>query len=604
VKALFSNIFRFFALLSKKERRKMIVVFLGMLLTGIFEVAGVGSVVPFLAVAGKPSIVTTNAMTKSIYDSLGFHSTADFIVALGLAVIAFLVVTNVVKATVYSLTIRFTKLRMAAMTARLFRHFVLQPYYFFLDKNSADIAKSIQEDLPQVLDNILDAFLDMVSKLVIVLGLVVLIMVTNPVIALIVTAVLGLAYLAMFGSVRKSLTRRGNQTHEFARKRFFIVAEAFSGIKDVKFASTEMEYLSRYEEFARKQYLNDAARDRLSAFPRYLLEIIAFGGVIAIVLFYVADGKELGDVLPVLGLFTFAGYRLLPYLQQVYADIVKIRYGAIRLDRTIEAFSSGEQNPQPPNADPVRPLALEREIRVKDLTFHYPRSKKVVLDRLNLTIPVRSTVGLVGFSGAGKSTFVDLLLGLLDLPAGSVLLDDQPLESGMLTSWKAKIGYVPQVIYLSDNTIAANIAFGVPADRIDKTRVEAAARLANLHEFIQSELPQGYETPTGERGVKLSGGQRQRIGIARALYRDPQVLILDEATSALDGVTEAAIMEAIHHLGHSMTILIIAHRLTTLKQCDQIFVLDAGKVVESGTYDFLMRSNAQFREMSGEGKDS
>jgi len=599
---LFRKIRQLLRLLSVRERRKLWFVFVGMLLTGVFEVAGVGAVVPFLAVAGKPSIITTNAWTKAAYDALGFHNPQEVIIALGVAVIAFLMLSNAVKAIIFAFTIRSTKMRMATMMNRLFRHFLLQPYYFFLERNTSELLKNLVEDLPQVLESILDSLLDLISKAMIVVGLMGLIMFTDPIMALSAIAVLGSAYLIVFSIIRTSLARRGRQSHEYAQKRYRLLTEAFGGVKEVKFSASEDGYLSQYSQLTRKQFLNDSSRDILSAFPRYFLEVVAFGGVIGVVLVYIAAGRDLADVLPLLGLYTFAGYRLMPYLQQIYGDIVKVRYTMVRLDRVMEAFASGEQEPRQPEPQLTKPLRFDREIRISDLTFRYPKSTKPVLDHLNLIVPARSTVGLVGFSGAGKSTLVDLLLGLLDLPPNSILIDGEPVTRENMASWKSQVGYVPQSIYLRDDSIAANIAFTMGTDQPDQERLEQAARLANLHDFIVHELPQGYGTVVGERGVKLSGGQRQRIGIARALYRNPEVLILDEATSALDGVTESAIMEAIHKLGHSITIIIIAHRLTTLKECDQIFVLEAGRVVDSGTHASLMNTSEQFREMAGQGK--
>ena len=591
----------FYKLFTPKERRKLAVVLLGMLVTGIFEVAGVGSVVPFLAVAGNPSMVTTNPMISPVYHWLGFTRPQDFVLFLGLAVIAFLFISNAVKATVFYFTVRFTKLRMADMTSRLFRHFLFQPYYFFLNRNSSEILKNVFEDLPQTLDGILDPLLDLFSKVIIVLGLIILVMFTDPFMALGVSLVFGIAYLILFGLIRKPLSHKGHYSNELGAERYRNVTEALGGVKEVKFVGTEAQYLKRYEVIAKAMCLNDASRDILSAFPKYFLEVLAFGGIIGIVLIYLAQGRNLTQILPVLGLYAFAGYRLMPYLQQIFADMAKIRFTATRLRVTVEVFSSGEAA-QEPREETGRAVVFKNCLELRSVRFRYPRSEKLVLDGLDLQIPVRSTVGLVGFSGAGKSTLVDLLLGLLDLPPDSVFIDGTPLGPDNIRAWKAKIGYVPQQIYLSDNTISRNIAFGIPEKDVDQSRVERAAKMAKLHDFITAELPLGYQTMTGERGVRLSGGQRQRIGIARALYRNPEVLILDEATSALDGVTEAAIMEAIHHLGHSMTIIIIAHRLTTLKECDEIFVLEAGQVTDKGTYQGLLERNAQFRDMAGRKK--
>ena len=314
-----------------------------------------------------------------------------------------------------------------------------------------------------------------------------------------------------------------------------------------------------------------------------------------IVLYYIQAGEGLAQILPTISLYAFAGYRLMPELQNLFGGVAAIRFNRAALDDLtddLSRFASGEHTPVG-----VRPLPFTEAIRLNEVTFRYEGSDRPALDAVSLTISRNQTIGLVGVSGSGKTTLVDLLLGLYEPEAGQLLIDDTPLTIETLGAWRRQVGYVPQYIFLCDDTIANNIAFGVPPAEVDRKRVERAAQIAHLHDFILT-LRADYDTVVGERGVRLSGGQRQRIGIARALYHDPEVLIMDEATSALDGATEGAVMEAIRELAGRKTIILIAHRLSTVEDCNCIFLLEEGSVVDHGTFDELRAQSDSFRSMA------
>jgi ABC-type multidrug transport system fused ATPase/permease subunit len=294
---------------------------------------------------------------------------------------------------------------------------------------------------------------------------------------------------------------------------------------------------------------------------------------------------------------------LLPAVQNIYAGASQIRFNLFALDAIWADMNlkSDLEVFQKPLALPIR---AQNQLVLSRISFRYDGRDDTILDDISMTIRARTTIGIVGGSGAGKTTLADILLGLLEPSTGSIIVDGELLARGDMARWRAGLGYVPQTIYLADTTVAANIAFGIAEDAIDMVAVERAARGANLHEFIVNELPDGYRTRVGDRGVRLSGGQRQRVAIARALYREPEFLILDEATSALDGITEDVVMEAISGLSHRKTLLIIAHRISTLKECDEIFMLANGRFVARGTYDELLRSNAEFRAMAKVSEDA
>ncbi|PKP67594.1 MAG: ABC transporter ATP-binding protein, partial [Alphaproteobacteria bacterium HGW-Alphaproteobacteria-5] len=371
------------------------------------------------------------------------------------------------------------------------------------------------------------------------------------------------------------------------------------GIKDVKLLGLEQTYLARYHTPSRRLGESASLGQVIGEMPRHLLEAIAFGGMILLALVLLARGSgQLVDVLPTLGVFAFAGLRMIPAMQQIYLALTQMRYIGAMLDNVHrDTVETGARSPRALPEVPV--LRLGERLDLVEVSYAYPQAGRGVLQGLSLTIPARTTAGIVGGTGAGKTTAVDLILGLLAPDSGEIRVDGVPLTPGNLRGWQRTLGYVPQQIFLLDDTVAANIAFGIPPESRDMAAVERAARLAELHGFVTEELPQGYETMVGERGVRLSGGQRQRIGIARALYHDPDVLILDEATSALDTLTERAVMEAVANVAHAKTVIMIAHRLSTVKGCDTIFLLDRGRLAAQGSYADLVATNETFRRMAG-----
>ncbi|MAD94168.1 MAG: hypothetical protein CML33_01575 [Rhodobacteraceae bacterium] len=315
-------------------------------------------------------------------------------------------------------------------------------------------------------------------------------------------------------------------------------------------------------------------------------------------LYLMTKSGSFANALPVIALYAFAGYRLMPALQQIYQAVTQLSFAAPALDALLKEVRSLGL-PSPLNAR-IKPLPLTKQIQFRQVTYCYPNAQHPALKSMDLTIPARSTVGLVGATGSGKTTTVDVILGLLEPQEGFLTVDGEPITAKNRLQWQRTIGYVPQHIYLADDSVVANIAFGENGEDVDQQAVERAARIANLHEFVVNDLPQGYSTAVGERGVRLSGGQRQRIGIARALYHSPRVLVLDEATSALDSITEKTVMDRVTKLGQDITIILIAHRLSTVRQCDQIYLLDRGEVKASGTYDELTTTSRQFAAMAVE----
>ena len=591
------NLFRQLAgLLNRRERRLAAVLLCAMVVEAGFELVGIASVLPFMSVAADPGMVHRNEWLARAYQWGGFTSDAAFLTVLGLAVIATLALTNGMGALANWATLRFVWGTHHRLANRMLRGYLTQPYAFFVERNTAKLHNSILQQVNAVVTGVLMPVLTFVARLLVTIAIVGLLVALNPLLALAVVLVLGGAYGGIYLAVQRQQARLGRAMVEANKERYKVTAETFGGIKDVKVLQRELQFAARFEDPSHRFTRAVAVNGVISALPRYLLETLAFGGIVLIVVFYLQSGRNAAEVLPALSLYAFAGYRLMPALQQLFGALASIRFNRASLD-DLSADLQHFAGAVIADAD-VAPLPLDRAIRFEEVHFRYPGAAGWAVEGASLTIRRNQTIGLVGASGSGKTTLVDLLLGLYEPQSGSILIDEVPLATDAVSAWRRQVGYVPQQIFLSDDTVVANIAFGVPAKQVDLEQVERASRMAQLHEFVQG-LPSGYGTIVGERGVRLSGGQRQRIGIARALYRDPAVLIMDEATSSLDGATEEEVMQAIRVLAGKKTVILIAHRLTTVEECDRIYLLEAGRVVDQGTYAELAAGSAPFRTMAG-----
>jgi len=585
-------------LLDARERRRLALVFLMILGMGLVETAGVVSVLPFLAVLSNPDLVRENAWLAAAHAWGGFESDRAFLVALGAGVFAMVVVSLLFKTlTLYAMT-RFAQMRAYGLGARLLAGYLAQPYAWFLNRHSADLARTVLHEVQLVVSGVLLPAIRLVAYAVVALCLIGLVVLVDPAVALGTAAVLGLAYGAIFLGIRRLLARIGAARLAANAERYQIVQEATGGIKDVKILGLEQSLAARFRPPARRMAEHNTLSMVLGESPRHLLEAVLFGGMLLVVLqMMLTRPGGLSEVLPVIGLYAFAGVRLFPAMQQIYATLTQMRYNRAALDALHADLAAIAAAPALP--PPAPPLGLARRLELRGVRYAYPEAAgRAALDGLGLDIAARSTVGIVGGTGAGKTTAVDVILGLLEPQAGELRVDGQAIGPERRAAWRASIGYVPQQIFLADDTVAGNIAFGLAPEAIEMDRVERAARIAELHGFVTAELAEGYATHVGERGVRLSGGQRQRIGIARALYRDPDVLVLDEATSALDNLTERAVMDAVHNLGRAKTVIMIAHRLSTVRACDEIFLMERGRAVARGSYDRLLAESAAFRAMA------
>lgn len=587
---------KIFDLLSRRERGRFALIVGLVMVMGLFDVMGVASVLPFLAVVSNPDAVQDSRWLSWFYDLSGAGSTQDFLMILGFTVFAFVLATTLFRAATFYVLTRFTKMRIVSLATRLMEVYLSQPYQWFLTRHSADLGKTILSEVTLVVNGPITAAMRLLANGVMIALLVAFLFLMEPWAAAGAAVLFGGTYGLIFAGTRMKLTRMGKGRVEANRAQYQIVQEAMGGIKNVKLMALERSYLRRFQKPSHQSARQQAGLALISELPRQLLEVIAFGGMVLFVLWLLARGDGMiGDVLPILGVYAFAAARMFPTIQQLFSAISEIRFGKPALDQLHEELMRPVAQILPEGA--AAPIPLKRELSLEGVSFAFPDATRPALDNVSLTIPANTTVGIVGTTGAGKTTLIDTILGLLAPQKGHLKVDGRVIGPDTVRGWQKSVGYVPQDIYLVDDTIAANIAFGCPPEKIDMAAVRRAAQVAELHDFIMGTLPKGYDTHVGERGARLSGGQRQRIGIARAIYANPDMLVFDEATSALDNLTERAIMDAIRTLGHSKTIIVIAHRLSTVKNCDIVFLLEEGRVVAADRYDGLVEKNDHFRAL-------
>jgi ATP-binding cassette, subfamily B, bacterial PglK len=587
------------ALLSRRERRQFYLLVLLMLVVGLFETAGVASILPFMAVLSDPGRIESHPGLARLHDMLGFTGTQDFMVFLGISTFALVMLSIVAQITSLYAIARFSSMRSYTLSSRLLLGYLRQPYTWFLNRHSSDLGKAVLSEVDSVVYQSFVPGMKLISNIFVSAFIAGLLIMLQPVVAMATALLLSASYGMIFASTRKRITHFGQMRFTANTERFRIAQEATGGIKDVKLLGLEEGYIRRFQGPALRVARAGALRMMLGEVPRYLLQGIAFGGMLLVILaLLVAESGSLAAMLPILGVYAFAGLRLLPALQQIYSQTAALRFNRPALDALHRDLAETEAGAALAPVAAPPPMELRDRIELVDVHYRYPHAEREALRGLGLTIPARSTVGIVGGTGAGKTTAVDLMLGLLAPGSGRLEVDGVPITRDNLRAWQNAIGYVPQQIFLTDDTVAANVAFGVPPAKIDMAAVERAARIAEIHDFVTGEMPQGYATMVGERGIRLSGGQRQRIGIARALYRDPEVLIMDEATSALDNLTERAVMDAVHNIGHAKTIVLIAHRLSTVQGCDTIFMIEYGRLIAQGSYGELLDTSQKFRAMA------
>lgn len=560
------------ALFTPAEQRRASAMLVLVVAMAVVETLGVVSIMPFLSVLGRPAVIHENRFLQAAYAHWQFPDERIFIIALGVVSITIVVASSLFKTVTLHALNRFVHLERHSISARLLSRYLRQPYEFFLTRNSSVLGKNLLSEVDQLLFELIQPLSQLFAQGAIVLAMALLIFLYDPVTAICIVLLLGALYGAIYGLVRKRLTRIGAERQAANGRRYKAANEALSGIKDVKITHSAAAYQTQFEKASRLFSRHMATNDTLSQSPLYLVEATGYSMLIVVALVLLLRSNDIANVLPALGLYGFAAYRMLPAAQVMYRGFAKLRVSSA----VLESIHRDLALPDEPAASGSTVLAPRKDIRLQRIRYAYPSTpNKPVFDGFDLVIPANASIGIAGRSGAGKSTLMDLLLGLLRPESGTLSVDGVTVDAGNVAAWQRAIGYVPQHIFLADASVAENIAFGVPREKIDMQAVERAARAAQIHEFVANELPRGYDTAVGERGLRLSGGQRQRVGIARALYRDPPVLFLDEATSALDAQTEEALNDAIRELSGSKTIVVIAHKESSLRGCQEVMHIGA-----------------------------
>ncbi len=574
------------AILDRQQLREVAGLLALMLIGMLLETLGVGIVVPVLALITDPGMAARYPMIQSVIDFFGNPKPMTLVGgAMGALVLAYAIKVIFLAFLTWKQA-KFIFGLDANLSERLFRGYLLQPYTFHLQRNSALLIRNVTGEIAQFTTGIAAACL-LVTELLVLLGIVALLFLAEPLGAFVVVVTLGLSGLVFYTLARKRILRWGEARQFHEVQRLQRLQQGLGGVKDVKVLGREQEFVAEYS-----YHLGVAARigrhlNLLQALPPLWLELMAVSGLAVLVVTMLLQNKPVESLVPTLGLFAAAAFRLMPSVSRFLGGLQTLRFNLPVIDTLYEERSFLSQGKV---RDTSARMSFSRCIELNNIAFAYPGAASSQLESVSLKIDKGSVVGFVGGSGAGKSTLIDLILGLLCPTTGTVLVDGVDIQQN-LRGWQGQIGYVPQTIYLTDDSIRANIAFGLPAAEVNEEAVRRAIAAAQLSDFI-SGLPQGFDTIVGERGVRLSGGQRQRIGIARALYHDPQLLLLDEATSALDGDTEREVMRAVDALRGMKTVLIVAHRLSTVECSDWVYRMDNGQIVSGGRpQEILVDSN-------------
>ena len=601
---IIDSIKKTYEILSSQERKGAAYLLVVILITALFDVLGIASILPFIAVLSNPNLISSNEFlinTYQIFSLIGVKNEKQFLFVLGIMVLILLMISLTFRALTQYLLFRFSLRREFTIGKKIIKCYLHQPYSWFLQKNSANLGKNILSEVNTVIQQTIIPILNFFAQSAIVVTIIILLIIIDPVLALSVGFVLSISYFGIFYYSRKTLSQLGKERFQANLDRFSIVAESFGGVKELKIRGMENFFIQKFSKPSEIYANKNALAAIIGNLPRFFLEGIAFGGILIIILVLMSTGKGFTNILPIISLYAFAGYRLLPALQQIYNSLTQMRFSKLALHALHkDLISLNSDTERLDNNYSEKDFFLQKSIDLKNIYFKYPNSKDYTIKNLTCTIPALSKTAIIGTTGSGKTTIVDIILGLIEPNKGFLTCDGKNIDKQNKRFWQKNIGYVPQQIYLSDDSVAANIAFGVEKKNINQKSLEKAAKLANIHEFIIKELENQYDTNLGERGIRLSGGQRQRIGIARALYNNPKIIIFDEATSALDNITEKVVMESIYNLESDVTVILITHRISIAKEFDKILLLDEGSLKVQGTFEELSKENIIFKKMIGE----
>ncbi len=556
-----------------------------MILASFAEILSIGAVLPFLAVLTSPERIFQLPKAQPFIHTLGFTNPSQLLFPLTIAFGIAAIISGTMRLLLLWASTRVSFATGADLSISIYRRTLYQPYAVHASRNSSEIISGITGKSNGLINSTISPFMTLLNSSIMLIVILVALLLIDPIIALSAFGGFGLIYT---GIIKLSQKQQLLNSQCIARESTQVIKslqEGLGGIRDVLIDGSQDAYCQIYRNADQPLRRAQGSSSFIGGSPKFAIEALGMM-LIAILAYELARQPDgIAKAIPVLGALALGAQRLLPVLQQAYASWSSIQAGQASLQDTLELLDQ----PLPDYVDqpPAKPIPFQNRITLKNLSFRYTPQTPLVLRNLDLTIDKGSKIGFIGITGSGKSTLLDIIMGLLLPTEGTLDIDNQPITTNNNRAWQAHIAHVPQSIFLADSTIEENIAFGVPTNKIDRQRVKHAAQQAQIADIIET-WPKKYKTYVGERGIRLSGGQRQRIGIARALYKQADVIIFDEATSALDNQTERAVMQAIETLGHDLTILIIAHRLTTLKNCNQIVELDDGGIQRVGSYQEIV----------------
>ena len=595
---MFKIVKNLFDLLSPNQRKRFYALQFLVIVTSFFEILGVASIIPFMALVGDMSQLEQNTFIAQIYTQSGITSESQFVFLVGLCVLGLLFASMIISIfATWGLSMFANKIG-TEIADRLYTYYLNQDWLFHASGSSAQLTKKIATETMRVTGALLVPLMQMNSKVTLSLFMSTGIFLYDPKVALIGLSIFAISYFFLFKGFRNQLSKNGIAISEVNEERFRLMNEGFGGIKDLLLMGRDGDFIDRFNKSGKTLAYSQGTNAALAQAPRYFVELLAFGSMIVLILYLIASHNgNLGMILPIISVYAIGIIKLLPAFQQIYSSMAIIKANIPAFESIKHDLYDSLQKESKSQKFERNCFAPKHSISLENITFTYPNKEVPALNKLDMLISSNSVIGIVGPSGSGKSTLIDVLLCLIEPDNGHLKIDGEIINHQNRRSWQNVIGFVAQTIFLSEGTIAENVAFGIPKNQINLNQVQKVLKLAHLSDLIAT-LDQGIHTKVGERGVQLSGGQRQRIGIARALYNNAEVLVFDEATSSLDGITEKMIMEAIHDFSGKKSIILIAHRLKTVKKCDKIFFIDKGRVADQGTYQELIESNKHFKDMA------
>ncbi len=589
---------KLYRLFTRREKIKSLGLLFLMIINALMEMVGIGAIPAFILVVASPEKVMAHPVTGPITQWFGIETGRELLVVGSIGLIVFFVAKGLLSSLIHYIKIRFVQHKFMQLSHRLFSMYMLAPYSFYLSRNSAELLRNVNSETQIIIQNVFVPLLSIALSGITMFFILGLLLTVEPLFSLIAVGGLGGLSWAFMRLIKKKTAKYGQD--EVAQRNISnkVVLQGLAGLKDIRVLGRELSFLNQYAESIRRKAKAQFFRSFIQSLQRPVFEAITVAGVLGLALILTMRDESIESIIAVLGLFAAATYRLMPIFRDLMIDITTLRYSIYSIDPVYDDLMRLKNKTEKPSEQKDPAFSFKKEITLEDVSYVYPNSSEQAIRDIGIRIPRGSAIALVGKSGAGKTTLVDALLGLLKIQQGTIKVDGSDIYADT-RAWQRNIGYIPQFIYLTDDTLLRNVALGLEDHEIDMEKFRQATEAAQLSELVES-LPEKEHTMLGERGVRLSGGQRQRVGIARALYHNPELLIMDEGTSALDSITEKYIIDSIERLKGERTVVLIAHRLTTVKNCDVIYFMENGRITDQGTYDELYRTNESFRGMTGE----